>query len=321
MINRNKKGIIVLMALFVAVLMIGIPVSAAATPSTPSYLASGNTMNYVFTATGYTYSQTYHISDGKTYTNTYNRTCQSVPTSYYNLTVDSSNNTAANITIATYYEVTEYGVTVPGTPKTNTTTNKSINYAKYMVPTMIKSTSKNITINEVGTFSNYGYPHKFQRQALNVTLNYTKSTYMPYYKSEFGSVKATDYVIDNVSKYYCDSPHVVPSYTNITGNVYISPVNDMLIGYTLTTTTTSVTSGTTAANETYTITSTTDSYMLADTNAIPIHTDYTGAYVGIVVAAVLLGVVVYYFYARKPAAPKTPEKKEAESKEEESKTK
>ncbi len=318
MINRNKKGIIVLMALFVAVLMIGIPVSAAATPSTPSYLASGNTMNYVFTSTGYEYTQTYNMHDGKIYTNTSNHTYPQVPTGFYNITVDSSNNTAVNITIATYSEVTEFGITIPGTPRTTTTANESIDYAKYMIPTMVKSTSKNITINEVGTV---GFEMNFHMNALNRTLNYTSSSYMPYYKSEFGSVEATDYVIDNVSKYYVDSPKVVPSYTNITGNVYISPVNDMLIGYTLTTTTTHVTSGTTAANETYTITSTTDSYMLADTNAIPIHTDYTGAYVGIVVAAVLLGVVVYYFYTRKPATPKTTEKKEPESKEEDSKTK
>ena len=302
MINRNKKGIIVLMALFVAVLMIGIPVSAAATPSTPSYLASGNSMNYVFTSTGYTYSHVYSKSDGMTSTITNNVTA-SPTTCYYNVTVDAVNSTAVNITLS------------PASNATYTVTNYPIEDAKYAIPTMVNSTSKNITVNEVGTPGYFIIPD-------NETLNYTKSPiYMPYYKSEFGSVEATDYVISMSEITHKSTPSTAASYMNITGNVYISKANNMLIGYILTTTTTHVTSGTTAANETYTITSTTDSYMLADTNAIPIHTDYTGAYIGIAVAAVLLGVVVYYFYARKEAAPKTPEKKETESKEEDNKTK
>jgi hypothetical protein len=307
MINRNKKGIIVLMALFVAVLMIGIPVSAAATPSTPSYLASGNSMNYVYTCTGYTYYHNYSKDAGMPETTTNNVTASPV-TTYYNVTVDTANSTAVNITLPIIFNG----------PGMTTVTNASIDkYAKYAIPRMVKNTSKNITINDMGTD---GYYIPGGQNSYNMTLNYTKAPYMPYYKSEFGSVEATDYVIYMTSSTKA-TPSLASSYANITGNVYISKANNMLIGYTLTTTTTHVTSGTTAANETYTITSTTESYVLASTNAIPIHTDYTGAYVGIVVAAVLLGVVVYYFYARKPATPKTTEKKEAESKEEDNKTK
>ena len=300
MINRNKKGIIVLMALFVAVLMIGIPVSAAATPSTPSYLASGNSMNYVNTTTGYIYTQQYYSNGGITATSTNNATMTPM-TTYYNVTIDSLNSTAVNITIS------------PASNETLTVTNVSIEQAKYLIPTMVNSnsTAKNITINDVEYFSGE-----------NETYNYTGSPiYMPYYKSSFGTVEATDYVISMSEVTVKGTTSTAASYKNITGNIYISKANDMLIGYTLTVNYKDVTSGTTAANETYTMTSTTYSYMLADTNAIPIHTNYTGAYIGIVVAAVLLGVVVYYFYARKPATPKTTEKKEPESKEENNKTK
>ena len=298
MINRNKKGIIVLMALFVAVLMIGIPVSAAATPSTPSYLASGNTMNYVNTTTGYTYTQNYYNHEGSTGTFINNATMTPM-TTYYNVTIDSTNSTAVNITVS------------PASNMTYTFTNVSIEQAKYAIPSMVKSTSKNITVDEA----------QLERPGYNVTYNYTKAPSMPYYKTSFGTVEATEYIINMTEITHKGSSSTAASYKNTTGDVYISKANNMLIGYTLTTTTTDVKSGTTAANETYTITSTTYSYMLADTNAIPIHTDYTGAYIGIVVAAVLLGAVVYYFYAKKPATPKTTEKKEPESKEEDSKTK
>ena len=300
MINRNKKGIIVLMALFVAVLMIGIPVSAAATPSTPSYLASGNTMNYVATTTGYTYYHNYTKQGDGVIAITTNNVTACPTTNYYNVTVDTVNSTAVNITLPTSSGMTTYS-------------NMSIEQAKYAIPTMVKSTSKNITVNGVGFAGTYSYP-------FNETFNYTKSIYIPYYKSAFGTVKATEYII-NMTHSTKATPSLASSYGNITGNIYISKANNMLIGFTLTFNAKEVTSGTTAANETYTITSSTGSYMLADTNAIPIHTNYTGAYIGIVVAAVLLGVVVYYFYARKPATPKTTEKKEPESKEENTKTK
>ena len=233
MINRNKKGIIVLMALFVAVLMIGIPVSAAATPSTPSYLASGNSMNYVNTTTGYIYTHNY-TSGPKSLTYSNNVTLTPT-TTYYNVTISSVNSTAVNVTFS------------PCANEMYSYTNYSIEQAKYMVPIMVKSTSKTIEINEINSTMASG----------NITYNYTSSSYMPYYKSAFGAVEATEYVISMSEITHKGSSSKAASYKNITGDIYISKANNMVIGYTLTTTNTTVTSGTTAANENYTVTSTT----------------------------------------------------------------
>ena len=38
---------------------------------------------------------------------------------------------------------------------------------------------------------------------------------------------------------------------------------------------------------------------LSSTNVVPVHTELTGAYIGIGVAIVLLGITLYYFYGRK----------------------
>ena len=84
----------------------------------------------------------------------------------------------------------------------------------------------------------------------------------------------------------------------------MNPATNIILGYNINYYKMHVISGTTAANETYTATSLTLTNTLASTNVVPIHTDYTGTYVSIAVALVLLGAVMYYFYGRKPAAPK-----------------
>ena len=297
MINRNKKGIIVLMALFVAILMIGIPVSAAATPSTPSYLASGSSMNYVFTGTGYTYYHNYSKSDGMTVVTTNNVTL-GPQTTYYNVSVSAANKTAVDITVPTSTGSTTYS-------------NMSISMAKYSVPIFVSKTSKNVTLSMNGVSGCYGTNY-------DETLNYTKTVNMPYYKATFGTVKATEYIISEPMKVPAKSSSGV-SYYNITGDVYVSSATDLILSASVIINSHIVTSGTTATNETYVNTCSNQAITLESSSVVPIHTNYTGAYVGIVVAAVLLGVVVYYFYARKPATPKTAAGKE--SKEENSKTK
>ena len=297
MINRNKNGILVLMALFVAVLMIGIPISAAATPSAPSYLASGSSMNYIFTNTGYTFYQNYSKSDGMTIVTTNNVT-SSPATTYYNVSVSASNKTAVDITVPTSTGSTTYS-------------NMPISMAKYSVPIFISKTSKNVTLSMNGESGCYGANY-------NETLNYTKTVNMPYYKAPFGTVKATEYIISESMKVPSTS-RTGASYYNITGNVYVNSATDLILSATVIINDHVVSSGTTATNETYVNTCSNSAITLESSSVVPIHTNYTGAYIGIVVAAVLLGVVVYYFYARKPATPKTAAGKE--SKEENSKTK
>ena len=299
MINKSKKGILVLMALFVAALMIGIPVSAAATPSTPSYLASGSTMDYIFTDTGYAFYHNYSRYDGMTAITTNNVT-SSPATTYYNVSVSASNKTAVDITVPSSTGITTYS-------------NMSISMAKYSVPIFISKTSKNITLSMNGESGCYGANY-------NATLNYTKSVNMPYYKTPFGTVKATEYIISESMKVPAISNRGI-SYHNTTGDVYVSSETDLILSSTVIINNHIVTSGTTAANETYFNTCLNEGITLESSSVVPIHTNYTGAYIGIVVAAVLLGVVVYYFYARKPESPKTTAKKEPESKEEDSKTK
>lgn len=279
--------------------MIGIPVSAAATPSTPSYLVGGSSMNYVFTNAGYTYYHNYSKSDGMTITTTNNVTL-SPTTSFYNVSVSSSNKTSVSMT-------------VPVPTGTAAYANMPISTAKYAVPILVSKTSKNVTLSMNGESGCYAIN-------VNETLNYSKTVSMPYYKTPFGTVKATEYIISESQKLPATSTRAA-SYFNITGDLYISPVTDLVLSATILTNDHIVMSGTTATNENYTDTSTTGTITLESSSVVPIHTDYLGAYIGIVVAAVLLGIVIYYFYARKSETPKTAVKKESESKEEDSKTK
>ncbi len=283
MIKINKKGILILTAMFVAAIMIGIPVSAAATPSTPSYLATGSSMNYVFTTSGYTYCQSYSVFNGMTSTTTNNVT--STPsTHYYNVTLSASNSTDVIITLPTDAGTTTY-------------TNMPINTAKYAVPVYVDNTSKNITMylnGENGVYSFTPSPY---------TVNYTKTVGMPYYKAAFGTVKAVEFVIDEHIITTKATSKTAASYCNVTGSIYANPSTDLILAYSINDYAFSVASGTTSANETYTATSSTYTGTLADTNTVPIHTDYTGAYVGIAISAVILAGVLYYYYVRKPSKP------------------
>ena len=281
----NKKSILILTAIFVAAIMIGIPVSAAATPSTPSYLATGSSMNYVFTTSGYTYCQSYSMVNGITETTTNNVTTTPT-TSYYNVTVSTSNSTAVNITLPTSAGTTAF-------------TNMPINSAKYAVPVYIGNTSKNVTMSlngERGVYSFTPAPY---------TINYTKAVGIPYYKSQFGTVKAVEFLIDEHIITTKATSKTAASYYNVTGSIYANPSTDLILAYNINDYSFSVTSGTNSANETYTATSSTYTGTIADTNAVPIHTDYAGAYVGIAIAAVILAGVLYYYYIKKPSKPST----------------
>ncbi|WMT51769.1 MAG: hypothetical protein RE471_02535 [Ferroplasma sp.] len=283
MIKINKKSILILTAIFVAAIMIGIPVSAAATPSTPSYLAAGSSMNYMFTTSGYTYCQSYSVINGMTATTTDNTTTTPT-TSYYNVTISASNSTAVNITVPTSTGTTAF-------------TDMPINNAKYAVPVYVGNTSKNVTMylnGENGVYSFTPRPY---------TVNYTKAVGMPYYKAPFGAVKAVEFVIDEHIITTKATSKTAASYCNITGSIYANPSTDLILAYSINDYSFSVSSGTTSANETYTAASSTFTGTLADTNAVPIHTDYAGAYVGIAIAAVILAGVLYYYYIRKPSKP------------------
>ena len=294
----NKKCLLVLATLLTAVLMIDIPLSIAASPASTSYLylASGSSMNYVCSRSGYIDSQTYstHNGIGKTTTsNTSSIPYYMIPlgTYYYNVTVSSSNVTAVNITVPTSSGMTSYS-------------NLPISQAKYMVPIYVSSTSKNVTL------LHPIYQGKYDSFASNFTLNYSKAVVLPYYKTPFGPVKATEYIIDeHVIRVKANATRVT-SYTNITGAIYVNPATDLILYDNVNSYSKDVSSGTTTANETYTVTSITTTNSLTSTNVVPIHTDYIGAYVGTGVAIVLLGAAVYYFYGRKPAAPKQTEKQE-----------
>ena len=286
----NKKGLLVLVTLLTAVLMIGIPLSAAASPDKPSYLylASGSSMNYVCSRSGYIDSQTYSTHNGIGETTTSNTS--SIPymplgTYYYNVTVNSSNITAVNITVPTSSGMTSFS-------------NLPISRAKYMVPIYVNSTSKNVTL------LHPIWKGQYDRLASNFTLNYSKAVVLPYYKTPFGPVKATEYIIDeHVIRVKANATRAA-SYTNITGTIYVNRATDLILYDNVNSYSKDVSSGTTAANETSTVTSITTTNSLSSTNVVPIHTDYTGAYVGTGVAIVLLGAAVYYFYGRKPATPK-----------------
>jgi hypothetical protein len=206
-------------------------------------------------------------------------------TYYYNVTVSSSNKTAVNITVPTSSGMTSYS-------------NLPISQAKYMVPIYVSSTSKNVTL------LHPIYQGKYDSFASNFTLNYSKAVVLPYYKTPFGPVKATEYIIDeHVIRVKANATRAT-SYTNITGAIYVNPATDLILYDNVNSYSKDVSSGTTTANETYTVTSITTTNSLTSTNVVPIHTDYTGAYIAIAVAIVLLGATVYYFYGRKPAAPK-----------------
>ncbi|WP_298408642.1 hypothetical protein [Ferroplasma sp.] len=283
----NKKGLLVLATLLTAVLMIGIPLSAAASPDKPSYLylASGSSMNYVCSISSYTDTHEYSVHNGIE-KNTITNTSTGPNTYYYNVTVSSLNNTAVNITVPTSSGMTSYS-------------NLPISQAKYVVP-FYSNTSKNVTLS---CPIYHGY---FKGLSLNYnfTLNYTKAVVLPYYKTPFGPVKATEYIIyEHTINAKANSTRAA-SYTNITGTVYVYPATDIILGLVLNYYSKDVSSGTTPANETYNAYSFSAINTLSSTNVVPIHTDYTGAYVGTGVAIVLLGAAMYYFYGRKPATPK-----------------
>ena len=108
MITLNRKNLLIAATVITAALMIGMPLSAATSPgNTPAYLASGSSMNYVCSTSGYTYSQDYSHSNGIGKTTT-NNTTTGPATYYYNISVSSSNNTVANITVPTGSGITSY---------------------------------------------------------------------------------------------------------------------------------------------------------------------------------------------------------------------
>jgi hypothetical protein len=301
--NINKKGLLILATLLTAVLMIGVPLSAAASPSTPAYLASGSSMNYVMTDSGYTYTHSYNYNktENTGYATVTNVTTPSA-TAYYNASVVSSNSTVATVTNATSISLPQSLLVfynIEGLPLTKTTTysNLSLADAKYIAPIYLKSTSKNVTITTRGAPSNPG----------NMTYNYTSTSHFAYYKSDFGSVKAVEYVLSGTM-----------AGKNYTGTLYYNPTTNMILSYNVTT---YYTSGTVAADKNYTINSSTTAMSLTSTSVVPITTDYTGAYVGIGVAIVLLGISVYYFYGRKHEAPKHPAKETEEKKDSDEKPK
>jgi hypothetical protein len=282
----NNKGLLVLATMFTAALMIGVPLSMAASPSTPSYLASGSSMNYVCNISGYHASHTYSMHKGIGETSVTN-TSKGPNTYYYNVTVSSSNKTAVNITVPT------------SSSGTTSYSNLPISDAKYMVPIYVSSTSKNVTL--LLTPANRGI---YQSFASNFTLNYSKAIVLPYYKTPFGPVKATEYIINEHTVTAKATSTSAASYMNITGTIYVNRATDLILYDNVNSYSKDVSSGTTAANESYSAISYTMINTLSSTNVVPIHTDYTGAYIAIAVAIVLLGATVYYFYGRKPAAPK-----------------
>ncbi len=293
--NINKKSLIIFATLLTAAIMIGMPLSAASTPGgTPAYLAGGSSMNYVFSESGYTYYHNYTMSHGIGKT-TVNNVTTGPSTSYYNVTVSSSNATIANITVPTGSGTTSY-------------TNVPISDAKYMVPIYVSNTSKTLTFSiPVSNGIYYGN--------YNSTVNYSKAIQLPYYKTSYGTVKATEYIISEHSTGKATSSKAA-SYRNYTGTVYVNPATGVILGYNLNGNAMDVTSGTTAANETYTQTGGTYTMDLSSTNVVPVHTDFIGAYVGIAVAIVLLGATVYYFYGRKHETQKQPgENKDSNGKE------
>lgn len=266
MIYINKKVLLVLATLLAVALMIGVPLSAAASPATPAYLAGGSSMNYVTTSSGYTYYHNYTKEIGGESSTTVNNVTAAPCTYYYNVSVVSSNSTVAT-------------VTVPESTGTTTIANLSIADAKYIVPVYLNNTPKNVTMSINGIFGYY-FP-----VTENLTFNYTSTSHFAYYKSDFGSVRAVEYILSATGE-----------GDNYTGTLYVNPATNMILGLDITT---YYTTGTVAANGTYTNSSSTISMSLTSTNVVPITTDYTGAYVGIGVAIVLLGITVYYFYGRK----------------------
>ena len=282
MITLNRKNLLIAATVITAALMIGMPLSAATSPgNTPAYLASGSSMNYVCSTSGYTYSQDYSHSNGIGKTTT-NNTTTGPATYYYNISVSSSNNTVANITVPTGSGITSY-------------TNVPISDAEYMVPIFISIYSKSLTVSLPmsggifeGLYGNY-----------NHTVNYSKAIQFSYYKTAFGTVKATEYVISEHKIVDQATLSTAASYYNITGTIYISSATNVILGLNTNFYDMHVSSGTTPSNETYTSTGYTYTLDLSSSNVVPVHTELTGAYIGIGVAIVLLGITVYYLYGRK----------------------
>ncbi len=282
MITVNRKSLLIVATVITAALMIGVPLSAAASPgNTPAYLASGSSMNYICSTSGYAYSQEYSHSNGIGKTTISNSTTGPA-TYYYNVSVSSSNNTVANITVPTSNGMSSY-------------TNVPISDAKYMVPTYVSNSSKSVTVlipmsegNFNGLYGNYNY-----------TVNYSKTINFSYYKTAFGTVKATEYVISEHEIVNQATPSTAASYKNITGTIYINSATNVILGLNINVYDMHVKSGTTPLNETYTSTGYTYTIDLSSTNVVPVHTELTGAYIGIGVAIVLLGITLYYFYGRK----------------------
>ena len=282
MITVNRKSLLIVATVITAALMIGMPLSAAASPgNTHAYLDSGSSMNYICSTSGYTYSQDYSHSNGIGKT-TISNTTVSPATYYYNVSVSSSNNTVANITVPTSSGISSY-------------TNVPISDAKYMVPIYVSNSSKSLTVlipmsggNFKGLYGNYNY-----------TVNYSKAIQFSYYKTAFGTVKATEYVISEHEITSNSTPSTAASYCNVTGAIYISSATNVILSLNANVHEKSVRSGTTPSNETYTSTGYTYTLDLSSTNVVPVHTELTGAYIGIGVAIVLLGITVYYFYGRK----------------------
>jgi hypothetical protein len=282
MITVNRKNLLIVVTVITAALMIGMPLSAAASPgNTPAYLASGSSMNYICSTSGYTYSQTYSHSNGIGKT-TISNTTNAPATYYYNVSVSNSNNTVANVTVPTSNGISSY-------------TNVPINDAKYMVPIYVSNSSKSLTFllpmsggNFNGLYGNY-----------NKTFNYSKAIQFSYYKTAFGTVKATEYVISEHEIVNQATPSTAASYCNITGTIYISSATNVILSLNANVHEKSVRSGTTSSNETYTSSGLTYTLDLSSTNVVPVHTELTGAYIGLGVAIVLLGITIYYFYGRK----------------------
>ncbi|MEM0139935.1 MAG: hypothetical protein QXZ44_04910 [Ferroplasma sp.] len=305
----NKKNILIIASVMTAILMIGVPLSAASTP-VPSYLAAGSTMDYV-TSTSITYNnQTYVDSSMPTLT-----TCtgSSTSTNYMNYSIDTSNSTIVNYTLAgvTAGTSTEY-MDVP------------VAHATYMMPVYISHTSKNVTVTCVGimeylmesgitTGSISDYKHSGYSVA---NLTYTSMKAIPYYKSDVGTVEAMEFTFSNNTIVFPASSTTAASYLNFTANMYFSTATNLLLNLSLSGYFMHISSGKTSSTEDYSNATVAYSADLASSNVVPIHTDYIPAYIGIAVAIVLLGIAVYYFYGRKHEAPKTqkPEEHKEEQK-------
>ena len=103
-----------------------------------------------------------------------------------------------------------------------------------------------------------------------------------------GTVKATEYVISEHEIVNQATPSTAASYKNITGTIYINSATNVILGLNINVYDMHVKSGTTPLNETYTSTGYTYTIDLSSTNVVPVHTELTGAYIGIGVAIVLL---------------------------------